>query len=114
MAACQAVDTLAVNLPPDKFMPALLSHVQPALQRTDGGAPGMTKAAFNALAVSAEGCSEYIRTKKYLGSFLQVGAIFQKHGWSRLATSQYRVSYICSKAWPLVSFPLIWGFHHLD
>ena len=72
MAACQAVDTLAVNLPPDKFMPALLSHVQPALQRTDGGAPGMTKAAFNALAVSAEGCSEYIRTKKYLGSFLQV------------------------------------------
>ena len=73
VAACQAVDTLAVNLPPDKFMPALLSHVQPALQQGTDGNPGMTKAAFNALAVSAEGCSEYIRTKKYLGSFLQVG-----------------------------------------
>ena len=72
VAACQAVDTLAVNLPPDKFMPALLSHVQPALQQGTDGNPGMTKAAFNALAVSAEGCSEYIRTKKYLGSFLQV------------------------------------------
>ena len=31
VAACQAIDTLAVNLPPDKFMPALLSHVQPGM-----------------------------------------------------------------------------------
>jgi hypothetical protein len=69
VAACQALDSLAVNLPPEKYMPALLSHVQPALQGSD---PGKMKAAFNALAVSAEGCSEYIRTKKYLSSFLQV------------------------------------------
>ena len=45
-----------------------------AIQRVDA-TPGLTKAAFNALAVSAEGCSEYIRTKKYLQSFLQVCSI---------------------------------------
>ena len=68
VAACQTLDSLAVNLPPEKYMAALLSHVQPSLRASDIGGQ---KAAFNALAVSAEGCSEYIRTKKYLASFLQ-------------------------------------------
>ncbi|XP_059088623.1 importin-4-like [Tigriopus californicus] len=65
--ACQAMDCLAIQLPPEKFMPPLLRLVEPALQ---DGRPEMMKGAFNALAVIAEGCSEHIRTK-YMVSFLQ-------------------------------------------
>lgn len=65
--ACQALDCLAIQLPPEKFMPPLLRLVEPALQ---DGRPEMLKGAFNALAVIAEGCSEHIRTK-YMVSFLQ-------------------------------------------
>ncbi len=68
MCACQTMDILAINMPPEKFMSALLTHVQPALKGTD---PEKKKGAFNALAVSAEGCSEHIRTK-YLVTLLQV------------------------------------------
>ena len=35
MIACQTLDVLAINLPPEKFMSALLVHVQPALQNND-------------------------------------------------------------------------------
>ncbi len=68
MAACQTLDVMAVNLPPDKFLSSLLSHVRPALEGVD---PGKRTAAFNAMAISAEGCSEHIRNK-YLVGFLQV------------------------------------------
>ena len=67
-AASQALDVLALNLPPDKFMTALLKHVEPALQSND---PGQLKAAYYALAVTAEGCSEHIRNKVGLDKFLQ-------------------------------------------
>ncbi len=66
LCACQTLDVLAVNLPPEKFMCSLLSHVHPALQGND---PEKRKGAFNALAVCAEGCAEHIRNK-YLVSFL--------------------------------------------
>lgn len=66
--ACQVLDVLAINLPPEKFMHALLSHVQPAIESND---PAKMKGAFNALAVCAEGCSEHIRNK-YLVNLLQV------------------------------------------
>lgn len=66
VCASQTLDILAIHLPPDKFMSALLSHVEPALKGND---PAKLKGALNALAVSAEGCSENIR-KKYLVHFL--------------------------------------------
>ena len=67
-AASQALDVLALNLPPEKFMPALLKHVEPALLSNDGG---QLKAAYYALAITAEGCSEHIRNKLGLDKFLQ-------------------------------------------
>ncbi len=68
--ACQTLDVLAISLPPEKYLSALLPQVQPALEQEPGN-PGRKKAAYNALAVSAEGCSEHIRSK-YLVTFLQV------------------------------------------
>ena len=66
-AASQALDVLALNLPPEKFMPALMKHVEPALLSNDGG---QLKAAYYAIAVTAEGCSEHIRNKLGLEKFL--------------------------------------------
>ena len=68
LAATQTIDILALNLPPEKFMSALLSHVQPALASSD---LGQQRAAYQALALSAEGCAEHIRTK-YLSHMLTV------------------------------------------
>merc|ERR1719382_690728 len=67
LAASQSLDILALNLPPEKYITALLSCVQPALASPT---PGHQRAAYQAIAVSAEGCQEHIRTK-YLQSFLQ-------------------------------------------
>ena len=66
-AASQTLDILALNLPPEKFMPALLKHVEPALLSND---PAKLKGAYYALAVTAEGCSEHIRNKLGLEKFL--------------------------------------------
>jgi len=68
LAASQALDTLALNLPPEKYISALLKQVEPALAQ---GTPFSQRAAYQALAVSAEGCQDHIR-KKYLNSFLQI------------------------------------------
>ncbi|KAG8238815.1 hypothetical protein J437_LFUL010529 [Ladona fulva] len=65
--ATQTLDVLALHLPPEKLVPSLLRHVEPALQGTD---PYAKKAAYLALAVLAEGCAEYIRNK-YLEQFLR-------------------------------------------
>ncbi|XP_060832672.1 importin-4-like [Bombus pascuorum] len=64
--ATQTLDLLALNLPPEKLIPQLLQYIEPSLQGTDVYAK---KASYLAMAVLAEGCSEYIRTK-YLESFL--------------------------------------------
>jgi len=68
LAATQAMDALALNLPPEKYISALLKQVEPALSQ---GNPFSQRAAYQALAVSAEGCQDHIR-KKYLNSFLQI------------------------------------------
>ena len=74
ICACQTLDVLAMNLPPEKFMPTLLSHVQPAVASNN---PHRLKGAFYALAVCAEGCSEHIRSN-YMVQFLQL--IAGEHG----------------------------------
>jgi len=68
LAASQSLDILALNLPPEKYMAALLAQVQPAMESAN---PLHQRAAYQAIAVSAEGCQEYIRTK-YLPHFLQM------------------------------------------
>ncbi|KOC63425.1 Importin-4 [Habropoda laboriosa] len=65
--ATQTLDLLALHLPPEKLIPRLLQYIEPSLQGTDIYAK---KASFLAMAVLAEGCSEYIRAK-YLESFLR-------------------------------------------
>lgn len=67
LCAAQTLDVLALNLPPEKYMSALMAHLNPALGSSD---PLLLKGAFEALAVSAEGCSDHIR-KKYLTTFLK-------------------------------------------
>ncbi len=67
LCAAQTLDVLAINLPPEKYMSALMSHLNPALNSSD---PMLLKGAFEALAVSAEGCSDHIR-KKHLTTFLK-------------------------------------------
>ena len=84
-AASQALDVLALNLPPEKFMAALLKHVEPALLSNDSG---QLKAAYYALAITAEGCSEHIRNKLGLEKFLNaIGSGIQndKHPQARNA-----------------------------
>ncbi|CAG9770533.1 unnamed protein product [Ceutorhynchus assimilis] len=69
--ATQTLDLIALHIPADKVVPYLLTKVEPAIQGQDIYAQ---KAAYLALAVLAEGCSERIRTK-YLNEFLKcVGA----------------------------------------
>jgi len=68
LAASQALDTLALSLPPEKYISSLLAQVQPAL---NSSSPFVLRAAYQALAVSAEGCQEHIRSK-YLNKFLQI------------------------------------------
>lgn len=65
--AAQTLDLMALNVPPEKVVPYLLTKVEPALQASDIYAQ---KAGYLALAVLAEGCADYIRTK-YLESFLK-------------------------------------------
>ncbi|KOX69401.1 Importin-4 [Melipona quadrifasciata] len=65
--ATQTLDLLALHLPPEKLIPHLLQYIEPSLQSIDIYAK---KAAYLTMAVLAEGCSEYIRTK-YLEHFLQ-------------------------------------------
>ena len=75
LASTQSLDLLALHLPPEKYITALLTQVQPALASPN---PVHQRAAYQALAVSAEGCMESIRNK-YLNSFLQILATGIKH-----------------------------------
>jgi len=68
LASTQSLDLLALHLPPEKYITALLTQVQPALSSPN---PVHQRAAYQALAVSAEGCMESIRSK-YLNNFLQI------------------------------------------
>ncbi|KAJ8865995.1 hypothetical protein PR048_033519 [Dryococelus australis] len=65
--ATQTLDILALHLPPDKLFPPLLQHIEPSLQGND---VYKQKASYLTMAVLAEGCAEYIRSK-YLKVFLQ-------------------------------------------
>jgi len=75
LAASQTLDLLALNLPPEKYISTLLSHVQPALENPS---PQYQRAAYEAIAVSAEGCQEHIRNK-YLQNFLAIMARGIRH-----------------------------------
>ncbi|KAK4877680.1 hypothetical protein RN001_010186 [Aquatica leii] len=65
--ATQTLDMIALHVPPEKVIPVFLSRIEPAIQGNDLYAQ---KAAYLAIAVLAEGCSEYIR-KKYLEPLLK-------------------------------------------
>ncbi|XP_048515338.1 importin-4-like isoform X2 [Athalia rosae] len=65
--ATQTLDLLALHLPPEKLIPHVLRHVEPGFQGTNIYSK---KASYLAMAVLAEGCSEFIRSK-YLESFLR-------------------------------------------
>lgn len=58
--AAQLIDTMALHLPPEKLLPPLLQHVD-KLVKSDK--PSQRRAAYLAIAVIAEGCSEAIRQK---------------------------------------------------
>lgn len=60
LLAAQVIDMMALHLPPEKFIQPLMHHVEPALNSNN---PYHKKAAYLALAVIAEGCSEYIRNR---------------------------------------------------
>jgi len=57
-SASQVVDVMALHLPPEKFIPLLMKLVEPALLSTEAG---HRKAGFLALAVTSEGCADYLR-----------------------------------------------------
>ncbi|KAJ8963724.1 hypothetical protein NQ317_011346 [Molorchus minor] len=65
--ATQTLDLIALHIPAEKVVPYILTKVEPAIQ---GGDIYAQKAAYLALAVLAEGCSERIR-HKYLEPFLK-------------------------------------------
>ncbi|KAJ8668090.1 hypothetical protein QAD02_009753 [Eretmocerus hayati] len=66
-SATQTLDLLALHLPPEKLVPYLLQHIENGLKGNDMYAK---KASYLSMAVLAEGCSEFIRSK-YLETFLQ-------------------------------------------
>lgn len=66
--ATQTLDLLALNVPPEKLIPPLLTFLEPALQGQD---PLPRRAAYLSMAVIAEGCSEAI-CNKYLETMLKI------------------------------------------
>jgi len=66
--AAQVVDTMALHLPPEVFMPPLLKIVEEASLSLDAHT---RKAALILLAVSTEGCSDYIR-HKHLSAYIAI------------------------------------------
>ena len=114
-ASSQAVYILALNLPPEKFMAALLKHVNPALQSNDSG---KLKAAYYALALSAEGCSEHIRNKLGLQKFLNAigsGIQNENHPKAKIA-ALYALGQFSEYLQPEISeyagqiLPVLFGF----
>ncbi|XP_065913448.1 importin-4-like [Dysidea avara] len=66
--AAQVLDVLALNLPPEKVFLPVLNLVMPW---TSSNEKLERKAALIAIAVMAEGCSEFIRKQGHLSSLLQ-------------------------------------------
>ncbi|XP_023217286.1 importin-4-like [Centruroides sculpturatus] len=66
--AAQVIDTMALHFPPERVVLPLLKLVEPALSSDD---VFTRKAAYIAIAVMVEGCSEYIKDE-YLDSFLKI------------------------------------------
>ncbi|ESN91050.1 hypothetical protein HELRODRAFT_104231 [Helobdella robusta] len=58
--ASQVIDIMALHLPPEKFIPHLLKLTEPAMNSEN---VRVRSAAFLAVAVSTEGCSENIRIR---------------------------------------------------
>lgn len=67
-AAAQIIDTMALHMPPEKLFQQLMPLVQSALSNEN---PYQKKGGLMCLAVLAEGCADYIRTKM-LSSVLQI------------------------------------------
>uniref|UniRef100_A0A1B0AJY0 TOG domain-containing protein n=1 Tax=Glossina pallidipes TaxID=7398 RepID=A0A1B0AJY0_GLOPL len=67
-AAMQTMDLMALNIPPGKFMSALLQLVEPALQNQN---PLSRRAAYLSMAVISEGCSKAI-CSNYLDDILDI------------------------------------------
>ncbi|ELT89259.1 hypothetical protein CAPTEDRAFT_159396 [Capitella teleta] len=65
--ATQVIDVMSLHLPPEKFIPPLMKHVEPALSHAD---PYFRKGGFLCMAVSAEGCSDHLKNR-HLKSLLQ-------------------------------------------
>ncbi|XP_045193420.2 importin-4-like [Mercenaria mercenaria] len=65
--ASQVLDTMAMHLPPEKFIPPVMSMVEPSLQDEK---PERRKAAFIAMAVVAEGCADFL-TNNHIQAVLQ-------------------------------------------
>ncbi|KAK2723477.1 importin-4-like isoform X2 [Artemia franciscana] len=68
VVASQALNSLALNMSPDKLMPPLLAMIEASLITPD---PRAKRGAYVALAVVAEGCAEYIRSK-HMDTFARV------------------------------------------
>ncbi|XP_054274502.1 importin-4-like [Macrosteles quadrilineatus] len=65
--ASQTLDLLALHLPPDKLLPTLMQkYIEPSVQHQN---PSVRNAAYMAMALVSEGCSEYIR-QKYIKMFI--------------------------------------------
>ncbi|KAL3859840.1 hypothetical protein ACJMK2_010031 [Sinanodonta woodiana] len=60
--AAQVIDTMAMYLPPEKFIPNLMRLVEPALTSER---PGPRRAAHIAMAVVVEGCADYVTAKYF-------------------------------------------------
>ncbi|XP_075734719.1 importin-4 isoform X2 [Rhipicephalus microplus] len=65
--AAQLIDTMALHLPPEKLLPPLFQHIN---KRVKSDSASQRRAAYLAIAMIAEGCSEAIR-EKYLPTFVQ-------------------------------------------
>ncbi|GAB6020766.1 hypothetical protein CHUAL_003425 [Chamberlinius hualienensis] len=65
--AAQVIDILALHLPPEKLLQPLMHFVEAALGSEN---PFERRAAYIALAVTVEGCADYIRNK-YVPQFVQ-------------------------------------------
>ncbi|XP_064467073.1 importin-4-like [Ornithodoros turicata] len=66
--AAQVIDVMALHLPPEKLLPPLIQLIEKYLVSND---PFHKKAAYLAIAVVAEGCSEAIR-QKHMQAFLHI------------------------------------------
>lgn len=67
-SAGQLIDTMALHLPPEKLLPPLSQHVEKCLASNN---LFQKRAAYIAIAVIAEGCSEAIR-QKHLPTFVHI------------------------------------------